>query len=82
MIHAALAGALDNVQYETDRVFNVDVPVSCPNVPAQVLKPRRTWSRPADYDGQAAKLARMFADNFTAFEDAAEPAVKAAGPRV
>ena len=82
MIYAALAGALDNVQYETDRVLNVDVPVSCPNVPAQALKPRGTWSRPADYDGQAAKLALMFADNFTAFEDAAEPDVKAAGPRV
>ena len=82
MIHAALAGALDKVQYETDRVFNVDVPVSCPNVPGQALKPRGTWSRPADYDVQAAKLARMFADNFTAFEDAAEPGVKAAGPRV
>ena len=82
MINAALSGALDNVQYETDRVFNVDVPLSCPDVPAQALQPRGTWSHAASYDAQAARLAQMFTDNFTAFEGAAEPDVKAAGPRV
>ena len=33
------------------------------------------------YDEQARKLARMFADNFKAFEGDAAPDVKAAGPR-
>ena len=43
-------------------------PTSCPGVPAEVLKPRNTWSDGAAYDAQAAKLARMFADNFKTFE--------------
>jgi phosphoenolpyruvate carboxykinase (ATP) len=81
MIHAALAGALDGVPYAKDRVFNLDVPTSCPGVPAQVLNPRSTWKDPSAYDAQAAKLAKMFADNFAAFEESASADVKAAGPR-
>ena len=82
MIRAALSGALDEVGYEHDPIFNLDVPGSCPEVPAEVLTPRRTWTHPADYDAQAAKLARMFTENFKAFESGVGPAVKAAGPSV
>ena len=52
------------------------------DVPAEVLRPRNTWSNAADYDAQARKLARMFVDNFAAFEASTTSAVKAAGPRV
>jgi phosphoenolpyruvate carboxykinase (ATP) len=81
MIRAALAGELDRVAYETDPVFNLDVPQSVPGVPAEVLSPRKTWKRGADYDEQARKLARMFVDNFKAFEADAAPDITAAGPR-
>ena len=58
MIRAALAGALDAVPYETDPVFNLDVPAACPGVPPEVLKPRATWSdargvRPAGGEARA-----------------------------
>jgi phosphoenolpyruvate carboxykinase (ATP) len=81
MISAALAGALDDVPYATDPVFNVAVPQSCPDVPADVLNPRLTWADPAAYDAQAAKLARMFADNFSNFAASVSSDVAAAGPR-
>jgi phosphoenolpyruvate carboxykinase (ATP) len=81
MIKAALAGALDNVAYEKDPVFNVDVPTACPDVPADVLKPRNTWPNKSDYDAQAVKLARMFAENFKTFEAEVLPEVRAAGPK-
>ena len=81
MIRAALSGALDAVAYEKDPVFNVDVPVSCPGVPPDVLKPRNTWADKADYDRQAAKLARMFADNFSTCKFSVTPEVRAAGPK-
>ena len=77
-----LPGALDHVAYETDPVFNVAVPTSCPEVPPEVLKPRNTWTDGVDYDAQAAKLARMFAENFKTFEGGVTPEVRAAGPRV
>src|SRR6266850_1256936 len=44
MIGAALSGALDQVGYERDPNFNLDVPVTCPGVPTEVLKPRNTWT--------------------------------------
>jgi phosphoenolpyruvate carboxykinase (ATP) len=80
MINAALAGALDHVGFERDSIFNLDVPSSCPGVPAEVLKPRNTWDDKAAYDAQAKKLAQMFIDNFKTFEATASAAVKAAGP--
>ena len=82
MINAVLSGALDGVTYHTDPVFNLDVPASCPDVPAGVLTPRATWKDPAAYDAQAKKLAKMFIDNFKTFEATAAPDVRAAGPKL
>jgi phosphoenolpyruvate carboxykinase (ATP) len=81
MIRAALSGALEDAPFEKDPVFNVDVPLRCPGVPAQALRPRGTWPNPAGYDTQATQLAHMFADNFKAFEAHATPDVREAGPR-
>jgi len=80
MVAAALAGALERVVFRRDPVFNIDVPVACPGVPDAVLTPRGTWADPGAYDAQAGRLARMFADNFTAFEADADADVRAAGP--
>jgi phosphoenolpyruvate carboxykinase (ATP) len=80
MIRAALAGALDTVPYQKDALFNLDVPTECPDVPTEVLNPRNTWADGAAYDRQAAKLARMFVDNFKAFEGGVTAEVLAAGP--
>jgi phosphoenolpyruvate carboxykinase (ATP) len=82
MIRAALSGALDGVSYATHPVFNIDVPTTCPDVPAAVLDPRGTWADKAAYDAQAAKLGGMFAETFKTFEADVDPAVVAAGPRV
>ncbi|MGE3177943.1 MAG: phosphoenolpyruvate carboxykinase [Vicinamibacterales bacterium] len=80
MIKAALSGELDHVAYETDPVFNLEIPTFCPDVPAEVLKPRSTWKDGAAYDASAKKLAQMFRENFKKFESEVEPAVVAAGP--
>ena len=79
---SALNGQLDTVAYKKHPVFNLDVPASCPGVPDAVLDPRSTWSDGAKYDEQAAKLAKMFADNFKTFEKDVDASVKAAGPNV
>jgi phosphoenolpyruvate carboxykinase (ATP) len=81
MIAAALSGALDSATYDKDPVLNLDIPTSCPGVPSEVLKPRSTWPIGAEYDAAAARLAKMFADNFKTFEEGAGPQVVAAGPR-
>ena len=80
MINAALSGQLDRVKYERHRVFNIDVPTTCPGVPVGVLDPRSTWRDGTRYDDQAKALARMFIDNFKGFEADVPAPVKHAGP--
>jgi phosphoenolpyruvate carboxykinase (ATP) len=82
MVNAALNGELDNVEYVKDAVFGVQVPTSCPDVPAEVLTPRNTWDDRTAYDEQADKLARMFAENFKEFADQVPDEVIAAGPEI
>ena len=65
MVTAALNGTLDKAAYRHDDRFNLDIPQSCPNVPAQVMNPRDTWADKAAYDATAKKLAGMFQKNFT-----------------
>lgn len=81
IVRAALSGALIAVPTTTEPFFGLQVPTTCPDVPDEVLDPRRTWSDPAAYDAQARKLAAMFRENFTAYADQVSAAVRAAGPR-
>ena len=80
MVRAALSGALDGGAFATDPVFGFEVPVAVAGVPAEVLTPRKTWPRAADYDAQARKLAEMFQANFKDFEAEVPDAVRTAGP--
>jgi len=82
MVRAALAGELDDVPAEMDPVFGVTVPVSCPDVPATVLRPRDTWADPAAYDAMANLIAEMFDENFAQYADRMPVAVREAGPRI
>jgi phosphoenolpyruvate carboxykinase (ATP) len=80
MVRAALTGALADIPTRSDPVFGVAVPTACPDVPAQVLDPRSTWSDPQAYDAQAHKLAAMFTANFNAFAASVSEDVRTAGP--
>jgi phosphoenolpyruvate carboxykinase (ATP) len=80
MVRAALDGRLANVATEPDAIFGVHVPVSCPDAPNEVLKPRRTWKNPNAYDDKARHLAKLFRDNFEQFAAGVSDEVKAAGP--
>jgi phosphoenolpyruvate carboxykinase (ATP) len=82
MVRAALSGALRQVPTRHDELFNLEVPISCPDVPNEALDPKRTWSDPTKYDQYAAKLAEMFRANFSRFVDEVPAEVAAAGPQV
>ncbi len=81
MVRAALDGRLATVETRTDPIFGVEVPLSCPDVPAEFLDPRSTWADGDAYDRQAATLAGMFVANFEAYADGVGDEVRAAGPR-
>ncbi|UCC43810.1 MAG: phosphoenolpyruvate carboxykinase [Candidatus Zixiibacteriota bacterium] len=76
LLNAALTGRLDDVAYETDPVFDLQVPTSCEGVPKKILKPRQTWDDPAAYDDKAQHLAGLFKENFRQFEGEVPETVK------
>jgi phosphoenolpyruvate carboxykinase (ATP) len=80
MVRAAVAGTLDGVETKRHRIFNLDVPVSCPDVPDDVLDPQSTWRDPRAYEDKARELAQMFVKNFDRFAADLPPRVVEAGP--
>lgn len=81
MITAALNGELANVDYTTHEVFGLDMPVSCPNVPTEVLNPKQTWADKGAYDAKANGLAEEFVSNFEQFSEFANKEIMDAAPR-
>lgn len=81
IVRAALNGSLDTAPTIVDPFFGLQVPLSCPDVPAHVLNPRTAWSDASAYDTRAHELAEKFKKNFEQFEAAASRGVREAGPR-
>ena len=82
MITAALRGELDKVDYKEHPVFGMHMPLTCPNVPAEILDPRSTWKDKSAYDATAEKLAKQFNDNFSKYSEGANAEILAAAPKV
>ena len=80
IIDAIHAGALAQAPTRRDPVFGLDVVTQSPNVPPAILWPRDTWTDKNAYDATAAKLAKLFRDNFKAYESGVTADVLAAGP--
>jgi phosphoenolpyruvate carboxykinase (ATP) len=78
LLHAALSGALDGVEFRTDPTFGFEVPVDVPGVDRVLLDPRSTWPEPEAYDVRARELAAMFRDNFAKL--GVDPEIASAGP--
>jgi phosphoenolpyruvate carboxykinase (ATP) len=74
LLNAALDGSLANAE------MRVRVPVAVPGIDSTILNPRETWADKPAYDAQAAKLARMFRENFRKFEAHVGQDVLAAAP--
>jgi phosphoenolpyruvate carboxykinase (ATP) len=82
MITAALTGQLEDVRFQRHPIFGVAMPRAVPNVPAEILDPRRTWADPEAYDRTAADLAQKFVDNFRKYTSFANEQILAGAPTV
>ncbi|MEW6084238.1 MAG: phosphoenolpyruvate carboxykinase (ATP) [Chloroflexota bacterium] len=82
LLNAALTGKLNSVKYKVDPVFGFEVPVTCPDVPDEVLDPSSSWKDKADYEVKYKALAQKFIDNFKNFADKTPKQVLEAGPRM
>ncbi len=81
MLTAALGRKLDDAAFTPDPIFGVLVPETCPEVPAEILRPANAWKDGKAYETKARELAKRFDDNFSQYADQASDAVKAAGPK-
>jgi phosphoenolpyruvate carboxykinase (ATP) len=82
MIAAAINGELDHVNYMEHPVFNLQMPVSCPEVPDNILNPRNTWANKESYDEKANNLAIAFIKNFEQYTASSDSEIINAGPGV
>ncbi len=80
MIHAALNGELNNVEYEKIPFFNLEFPKVCRDIPYNVLNPRASWENPTEYDAAALELSKKFVENFKEYQDLATQEMIMAGP--
>ena len=58
LLHAALSGELDDVEYRTDDVFGFEVPIAGAGRRRRAPRPALDVARPEAYDGKARELAR------------------------
>jgi phosphoenolpyruvate carboxykinase (ATP) len=82
LLNAALDGQLNSVKFKTDPIFGFEVPMTCPNVPEEVLDPGASWSDKKEYDRRYKDLAMRFKQNFAKFTDGTPQEVIDAGPKV
>ncbi|GAB4820350.1 hypothetical protein N2152v2_007396 [Parachlorella kessleri] len=89
IVDAIHSGELAKAQYDALPIFNLAVPKTVTNVPAEFLMPVNTWADKESYGKTLTHLAELFTKNFKKFEDggghvSAEEAhsILAAGPRL
>ncbi|MEP0813390.1 MAG: phosphoenolpyruvate carboxykinase (ATP) [bacterium] len=81
LLNAALDGKLAKVKYRKDKLFGFEVPLSCPDVPEDVLEPSNAWGDKHEYWKKYDALAARYIENFKLFADGCTPEVIAAGPK-
>ena len=82
LLHAALSGELDGVEYRIDPVFGFEVPVAVPGRRQRAARPALDLARPGRVRREGAASSRgCSAANFEKFAADAGAAVAAAGPR-
>lgn len=81
LLNAALDGKLDDVQYRKDKLFGFEVPLTCPEVPEDVLEPSNSWGNKEEYWTRYDSLAARYIENFKLFSEGCPEEVIQAGPK-
>ncbi len=81
LLNAALDGLLEDVPYRKDKLFGFEVPLHCPGVPDDVLKPSSSWGNKNEYWQRYDSLAARYIENFKLFADGCPREVIESGPR-
>ncbi len=60
IIKAALDGTLKKIETKKEENFGLSIPISCPDVPSEILIPKNTWKDKDAYDKKATELHELF----------------------
>ncbi|MDR1965037.1 MAG: phosphoenolpyruvate carboxykinase (ATP) [Planctomycetaceae bacterium] len=74
------SGELAQQKKETDPIFGLAIPMSCTDVPNEILNPRNVWKNKTEYDQLAMYLAGLFRKNFAKYEADSSTDIINAGP--
>jgi len=64
IVNAAISGDLENLEYEYDELFHLNIPKECPGIETDILKPINTWTDKTAFNYRSEKLAEEFSDHF------------------
>jgi len=67
-INAILDGSIQNSEFETMDIFNLQIPKTLNGVDSKILKPVNTWQSKQAYINTVEKLANMFVKNFARYQ--------------
>ncbi len=81
MIDAIHNHDFDNVEFTTDQEFGFQIPLSCPDVPSEILIPKNTWDNKEQYQEVKNKLVSLFNENFKKFAANVNTEIVEAGPK-
>lgn len=81
MLNAVLDGELEHVTYRKDKLFNFDIPLTCPNVPEDVLDPENAWGNKSEYWMKYDALVSRYIENFKMFTDGCPEEIVKVGPQ-
>ncbi len=83
IIDAILNGDVNKAPTKKIPVFDLEVPTALPGVDTNILDPRNTYVKAAEWNDKAKNLAERFIKNFKKYEGNAEgKALVAAGPKL
>ena len=83
IIDAILDGSIEQAEFNTLPIFNLQTPVALAGVDAKLLDPRQTYSQPEQWTEKALSLAGKFIANFEQFTDTSKGAeLRSAGPAI
>ena len=60
---------LENCEYETLDVFNLQIPTNINGLDSTMLNPKNTWNNKLNYDKYRNKLSNMFIENFQKYKN-------------
>jgi len=82
IIDAIHDGTLADIQTVVEPIFGLEIPITCPELPSNLLFPEKMWANKEAYYETAQRLSILFADNFAQYKSKCSFEVQSAGPKV